>query len=148
MLWRAHQQHGKLPWPQLFAPAIELANKGFEVSPRLHASLQADKFLRLDPTARAYFYQSQGDPHPVGHRLRNPEYAKVLQAIAQNGIDAFYKGEVAQAMVNKVQQHPTNPGLLQLSDLENYQSKQRDPLCFDHTAQTRVYRICGMPPPS
>jgi gamma-glutamyltranspeptidase/glutathione hydrolase len=148
MLWRAHQQHGKLPWAQLFAPAIELANKGFEVSPRLHASLQADKFLRLDPTARAYFYQPQGEPHPVGHRLRNPEYAKVLQAIAQNGIDAFYKGEVAQAMVNKVQQHPTNPGLLQLSDLENYQSKQRNPLCFDHTAQTRVYRICGMPPPS
>ncbi len=148
MLWRVHQQHGKLPWAQLFAPAIELANNGFEVSPRLHASLQADKFLRLDPTARAYFYQPQGEPHPVGYRLRNPDYAKVLQSIAQQGIDAFYKGEVAQAMVNKVQQHPTNPGLLQLSDLENYQSKQRNPLCFDHTAQTRVYRICGMPPPS
>ena len=148
MLWRVHQQHGKLPWMQLFTPAIELAQQGFEVSPRLHASLKADKFLRIDPIARAYFYQAHGEPHPVGYRLRNPELAQVLQVIALNGVDAFYKGDVAQAMVHKVQQHPTNPGRLQLSDLENYQSKQRDPLCFDHTANTRVYRICGMPPPS
>lgn len=148
MLWRVHQQHGKLPWSQLFTPAIELANKGFEVSPRLHASLKADKFLQLDPVARAFFYQPQGEPHPVGHRLRNPELAMVMQHIAQRGLDAFYKGDVAQAMVNKVRQHPTNPGRLQLSDLENYQSKQRDPLCFDHAARTRIYRICGMPPPS
>lgn len=148
MLWRVHQQHGKLPWAQLFTPAIELASQGFDVSPRLHASLKADKFLRLDPTARAYFYQPQGEPHPVGYRLRNPELAQVLQGIAQRGLGAFYKGDVAQAMVNKVQQHATNPGVLQLSDLENYQSKQRDPLCFDHTANARAYRVCGMPPPS
>ncbi len=148
MLWRAHQQHGKLPWAQLFAPAIDLARDGFQVSPRLHASLKADPFLRQDPTARAYFYQAQGEPHPVGYRLRNPELAHLLEDIAQRGPDAFYKGDVAQAMVSKVQQHATNPGHLQLSDLENYRSQQRAPLCFDHLAQTRVYRLCGMPPPS
>ena len=148
MLWRVHQQHGKLPWARLFAPAIALAEQGFDVSPRLHASLKADKFLRLDPTARAYFYDAQGEPHPVGHRLRNPALARVLKDIAQRGLPAFYEGDVAQAMVNKVQQHPTNPGLLQRSDLAQYQSKQRTPLCFDHSAQNRVYRICGMPPPS
>ena len=148
MLWRVHQQHGKLAWAQLFAPAIELAQQGFEVSPRLHASLKADRFLRLDPTARAYFYQPNGEPLPVGHRLRNPELAQVLQAVAQHGPDAFYRGAVAEAMVNKVQQHPTNPGRMQLSDLANYQSQQRAPLCFDHAAPNRVVRICGMPPPS
>ncbi len=52
MLWRAHQQHGKLPWSQLFVPAVELANKGGGGSPRVPGSVQADKGLRLVPNAR------------------------------------------------------------------------------------------------
>ena len=148
MLAQAHQQHGKLPWAQLFAPAIGLARNGFEISPRLHAQLKADRHLRKDPTARAYFYQPNGEPHPVGYRLRNPELAAVLQAIASQGVDAFYRGEVAQAMVRKVQQHPSNPGRLSEEDLANYTSKQREALCFDHIAQAREYRVCGFPPPS
>jgi gamma-glutamyltranspeptidase/glutathione hydrolase len=148
MLALAHAQHGKLPWTQLFAPAIRLATHGFAISPRLHAQLKADAYLRLDPTARAYFYQANGEPHPVGHVLRNPELAAVLQRIATEGVPAFYSGEVAQAMVRKVQQHPTNPGRLTLSDLANYQAKERAPLCFDHAAHSRVYRVCGLPPPS
>jgi gamma-glutamyltranspeptidase/glutathione hydrolase len=148
MLAQAHQQHGKLPWAQLFVPAITLASKGFEVSPRLHAQLKADRHLRKDPTAFAYFYQANGDPHPVGYRLRNPELAAVLQAIAVQGADAFYRGELAQAIVNKVQQHPTNPGRLSVQDLANYTAKQREALCFDHMAQAQVYLVCGFPPPS
>ena len=148
MLAQAHAQHGKLPWAQLFEPAIQLAAQGFPVSPRLHAQLKADAYLRLDPTARAYFYQANGEPHPVGYRLRNPELAEVLQRIATEGVPAFYSGEVAQAMVRKVQQHASNPGRLTLSDLANYQAKERAPLCFDHAAHARVYRVCGFPPPS
>lgn len=148
MLAQAHAQHGKLPWAQLFEPAIRLANQGFAISPRLHAQLKADAFLRLDPTARAYFYQANGEPYAVGHVLRNPELAAVLQRIATEGVQAFYSGEVAEAVVRKVQQHPTNPGRLALSDLTNYQAKERTPVCFDHAASSRIYRVCGFPPPS
>ncbi len=148
MLAQAHAQHGQLPWATLFAPAIALANQGFAISPRLHAQLKADAYLRLDPTARAYFYQANGEPHPVGHVLRNPELAAVLQRIALEGVQAFYSGEVAEAVVRKVQQHPTNPGRLTVSDLSNYQAKERTPLCFDQAAASRVYRVCGFPPPS
>ena len=148
MLAQAHAQHGKLPWAQLFEPAIRLANQGFAISPRLHAQLKADAFLRLDPTARAYFYQANGEPYAFGHVLRNPELAAVLQRIATEGVQAFYSGEVAEAVVRKVQQHPTNPGRLALSDLTSYQAKERTPVCFDHAALSRIYRVCGFPPPS
>jgi gamma-glutamyltranspeptidase/glutathione hydrolase len=134
MLAQAHAQHGKLPWAKLFEPAIALASQGFAISPRLHAQLKADAYLRLDPTARAYFYQANGEPHVVGHVLRNPELAAVLQRIAKEGVQAFYSGEVAEALVRKVQQHPSNPGRLALSDLANYQAKERTPVCFDHAA--------------
>jgi gamma-glutamyltranspeptidase/glutathione hydrolase len=148
MLAQAHAQHGKLPWARLFEPAIQLATQGFPVSPRLHAQLKADPYLRSDPTARAYFYQTNGEPHPVGHQLRNIELAEVLQRVAREGAQAFYSGEIAQAVVRKVQQHANNPGRLTLQDLANYQAKERTPLCFDHAAQSQVYRICGFPPPS
>ena len=148
MLAQAHAQHGKLPWAQLFEPAMRLATQGFAISPRLYAQLKADAYLRLDPAARAYFYQANGEPHPVGYVLRNLELAAVLQRIATEGVQAFYSGEVAQAIVRKVQQHASNPGRLALSDLANYQAKERTPLCFDHAAHARVYRVCGFPPPS
>ena len=148
MLAMAHQQHGKLPWARLFDPAINLAKKGFAISPRLHASLLADTHLKLDPSARAYFYQADGAPHPIGYVLRNPELAEVLQRIAKEGINAFYKGDVAQAIVDKVQQHPKNPGRLRLQDLAQYQAKEREALCFDHAVRARVFEICGFPPPS
>ena len=148
MLAKAHQQHGKLPWPRLFDPAIKLAKNGFTISPRLHASLLADAYLKLDPSARTYFYQADGAPYPVGHVLRNPELAEVLQRIAKEGVDAFYKGDVAQAIVDKVQQHPKNPGRLSSQDLVQYQAKEREVLCFDHLVRTSVFEICGFPPPS
>lgn len=148
MLARAHAQHGKLPWAQLFQPAITLATQGFPIGPRLHAQLKADPYLRLDPVARDYFYQANGEPFPIGFVRRNPELATLLSNIATQGLQAFYSGGTAQAMVQKVQQHPTNPGRLALGDLADYQSKEREALCFDHATLRRVYRVCGFPPPS
>ncbi len=148
MLALAHARHGQLPWARLFEPAIRLAQQGFAISPRLHAQLKADAYLRLDPVARVYFYQANGAPHPVGHVLRNPALATLLQRIATEGAQAFYTGEVAQAMVRKVQQHPGNPGRLSLQDLAQYQALEREPVCFAHLAMQRRYRICGFPPPS
>ncbi len=148
MLHLAHQQHGRLPWARLFEPAIALAEAGFAVSPRLHTLLKAETALKQDPTAAAYFYDAKGEPWPVGHVLKNPELAQVLRAVAQQGPDAFYRGAVAQAVVDKVRGHASNPGLLALADLQAYQPVVREPLCHDHAAPQRSLRICGFPPPS
>jgi gamma-glutamyltranspeptidase / glutathione hydrolase len=147
MLEVAHRQHGRLPWAQLLVPAITLAEQGFRVSPRLHALLQADPHLRKDPLALRFFYQADGQAWPVGHVLRNPEYAHVLRAIAQAGSRALHEGPVAAAMVARTAQSP-RPGTLSLQDLASYQPRIREAQCFDHTAASRAYRICGFPPPS
>lgn len=148
MLALAHRQHGKLPWAGLFDPAIRLAEQGFAISPRLHTLLATDTALKTDPVASAYFYRADGSPHPVGHLLRNPELAQVLRNIAAVGPMALHEGPVARAIVTKVRQHPSLPGTLSLDDLKNYQPREREALCFDHTAAQRALRICGFPPPS
>jgi gamma-glutamyltranspeptidase/glutathione hydrolase len=148
VLEMVHQQHGKLPWATLFEPAIALAENGFKVSPRLHQLLTADPYLRNDPTARAYFYNSSGAAHEAGYLLKNPPLAALLRKIASQGSSAFYKGEVAQAIVDKVQGHATNPGSLSLTDLASYKPLNRQPLCQDYAARQRNFSICGFPPPS
>ena len=147
MLEAAHRQHGQLPWTQLFEPAIALAEQGFRVSPRLHTLLQADPHLKKDPLAARFFYNPQGQAWPVGHLLRNPEYAHVLRRIAAEGSRALHEGPVAQAIVARTAL-PPRPGALSLQDLQAYQPREREALCFDHTARARAYRICGFPPPS
>lgn len=151
LLALAHRQHGKLPWAQLFAPAIALATQGFAMSPRMATLLAAESDLKNDPVAARYFYDAQGQPWPAGHILRNPELAAVLQRIAKEGPDALARGEVAQAMARTVQGHASNPGSLSLADLAQYQALEREPLCMRYTVEQptkRSYRLCGMPPPS
>ena len=145
MLEKAHSQYGKLPWRDLLQPAIRMAQDGFEVSPRLHALLQSDPSLRDNPPAAAFYYQPDGTPWPVGHRLRNPALAELLQAIAEDGSSAFYEGKNAYALVKQVNDHPTNPGQIALSDLNGYEPRQRDPIC---TLWQSQYQVCGFPPPS
>lgn len=144
----AHRQHGRLPWADLFVPAIQLAEQGFPLSARLHAQLKAETALRQDTEAAALFYQADGTPHPVGHRLRNPAFARVLRALAQQGSVALHEGEVARAIVDRVRSHATNPGRMSLADLAAYRPKLREPLCHDYRARATDYRVCGMPPPS
>jgi gamma-glutamyltranspeptidase/glutathione hydrolase len=148
MLENAHRQHGKLTWATLLAPAIELAEQGFKVSERLHSLLVSDVYLHKDPVAAAYFYDTASQPWPVGHVLKNPELANVFKRIAAEGAEALMTGDIAQAIVEKVRQHPTNPGQLALADLADYRAIQRQPLCHDYRVAPRDYRICGMPPPS
>lgn len=148
MLELAHKQYGKLPWAQLFQPAISLSENGFKISRRLSTLLVPEVHLKKDPVALAYFYDANGQPWPIGHVLKNPELAAVLKKIAANGSKALLEGEVAQAIIDKVQKHPTNPGQLSMADLAGYQPKKRDPLCYDYAAVGKNYRVCGMPPPS
>jgi gamma-glutamyltranspeptidase/glutathione hydrolase len=150
MLEAAHKAYGRLPWAQLFQPAIQLAEQGFAVSPRLNALLQKERYLQKDPVAAHYFYDASGAPWPVGHVLKNPELAETLKAIAQRGSAALSAGPIAQAIVDKVNRHPTNPGKLSLADLAGYRPKQRAPICQDYTpaAAGKTYEVCGFPPPS
>ncbi len=152
MLEVAHAEFGRLPWASLFAPAIRLAENGFPISQRLHALLKADPYLRQDPLAAAYFYARDGQPLAIGSRLRNPELADVLRRIASEGSPALYEGEIAQAIVDKVQQHPGNPGNLSMTDLASYRPQRRLPFCSNYAPRLveprRNYRICGFPPPS
>ncbi|HLS56715.1 MAG TPA: gamma-glutamyltransferase family protein [Zeimonas sp.] len=144
MLELAHRRHGRLPWQRLFEPAIRLARDGFDVSPRLHALLERDPYLREDPAAAALFYDAQGRAWPVGQRLRNAALADTLSRIATTGSLALHAGEVARDIVAAVRTHPRNPGLLGERDLAFYRPLERAALCTDH----RRYRVCGMPPPS
>lgn len=145
MLEAAHRVHGRLPWAQLMQPAIQLAEQGFAVSPRLHTQLKAETALKRDAQAAAYFYRPDGEPHPVGHRLHNPALAAVLRAIAAGGSAALHEGPIAADIARRVQTHAGNPGRLTTADLAAYRPKQREPICTDWKQR---YRVCGMPPPS
>jgi gamma-glutamyltranspeptidase/glutathione hydrolase len=140
----AHRRHGRLPWAQLFRPAIRLAEEGFAVSPRLATLLAKEKYLQRQEVTRRYFHHSDGSPLQAGQRLRNPEFAATLHAIAQGGADAFYRGDIARDMVAAVAGAPDNPGDLTLDDLAAYRAVERTPVCGGY----RGYRVCGMGPPS
>ena len=144
MLEEAHRRHGRLPWAGLFEPAVALAEQGFAVSPRMHALLKAETALRQYPPAAAYFYRADGEPHPVGHVLRNLALAAVLRQIAARGSAALHQGPVAEDLVRRVREHPTNPGRMSLADLAAYTVQVREPLC----TPWRTWRVCGFPPPS
>jgi gamma-glutamyltranspeptidase/glutathione hydrolase len=144
MLELAHGQHGRLPWAQLFEPAIRLAENGFAMSPRLNTLLAGEKHLANTPAARAYFYTADGAPKAVGTMLRNPELAATLRAIASGGADAFYRGPIAADIVTAVRSHAGNPGRLAQSDLAGYRAKERPAVCTDY----KQWRVCGMGPPS
>jgi gamma-glutamyltranspeptidase/glutathione hydrolase len=134
----AHGRHGRLPWARLFQPAIRLAEEGFPVPSRLNLLLHLEGARRFEPEARDYFFDFLGWPRPVGSRLRNPRLAKVLRRVAQEGADAFYRGELAERIVEKL------AGDMTAADLAGYTARERAALCTRY----RGHRICGMGPPS
>ncbi len=143
MLEMAHHDHGRLRWSELFAPAIKLAEEGFKVSPRLYQMLVDDEFMRQEEEARNYFYPKDGIPRALGELLQNPALAETYRALASDGADAFYKGEIPKAIVEAVRAHE-NPGFLSEADFANYEAKKREPICRAY----RKFRICGAPPPT
>ena len=145
MLELAHRQHGRLSWASLFEPAIALAEQGFELGHRLHTQLAAFPELRRDAQSAAYFFQPDGRPWPVGHRLKNPALAEVLRRIAAGGSAALHQGPVAADIVRRVRADTRNPGRMALSDLAGYRALQREAVC---TLWLQVWRVCGFPPPS
>ena len=139
----AHIRFGKLPWSKVFEPAIEIAEKGFPVSPRFHKLVGDDKGLANEPAARAYFFDEKGEPKAVGTIVRNPEFAATLRRLAAGGADAYYTGDIARDIVAAVHAH-RNPGTLSLEDLAGYRVRDVEALCGNY----RAYKLCGMPPSS
>lgn len=140
-----HSRYGRLSWAELFTPAQRLAIDGFEVSPRLAelVASEGDKLKRFEG-ARSYFFGPDGAPLIAGAVLKNKSYAATLKTIAEGGADAFYNGPIAEAIVAAVREAEGNPGVLSLTDLANYDVKERDPVCFAY----RSFDVCGMGPPS
>ena len=154
MLDAAYKDHGRLPWKQLFDPAIKIANDGFLISPRMAESIQGTfntttgvSPLQRDPEARAYFLTATGAAgKPKGTLLKSPALATTFTAIANNGIGAFYSGAIAQDIVDKVADTSggITAGVTTLADLAAYRSVKRTAICTTY----RIWWVCGMPPPT
>lgn len=137
-----HARHGKLPWADLFRPAILLARHGFEVSPRLARMLARYADLLTGTDAAAAFL-IDGEPMAAGAILKQPRLAGTLDSIATHGGNVFYTGPLAERIVVAAHRIP-RPGMLSLHDLSTYRVIERPAVCHRY----RRYRVCGMGPPS
>ena len=138
----AHERFGTLPMEELLAPAIELAEKGFPVSWRL-----ADRFERLADTFRKYpatakaFLKEDGEPYQPGEVWKQPDLARTLRRIQQEGRAGFYQGETARLLAAAMKKHG---GLITEADLAAYEAKERTPVHGTYRGHD-VYSMC---PPS
>ena len=138
----AHQKFGKLPWKTLVMPAVELADKGYvldkhhagSLNKMLAASKSFPEFLRV-------FAKPDGRPWQPGDRHVQPDLAKTLRLIAEDGPDAFYKGPIAELLAAEMK---AGGGLITTGDLAGYQAIQREPIHGTY----RGYDVYGPPPPS
>ena len=156
-LIEAARLHGSLPLERLLAPAIQLAEEGFIVSPVLaqQFSLQRAHLERWPSTREVFFKRKKGAPEcelsscPVssldtyyaGERLIQVDLALTLRRIAQLGSEGFYKGSVAQAIVDTLS---ASDRPMSLNDLANYRSVERAPVKGNY----RGYEVLSMPAPS
>ena len=147
MLDTAHRDAGRLPWKDLFDPAIKIATDGFRISPRMAASIAASATqLARDPESRAYFLDANNAGKAAGTLLTSPALAATFSSIANGGIAAFYSGTIAQDIVDEIADTTggITPGQTTLADLAAYRSVKREAICTTY----RILWVCGMPPPT
>ena len=144
LMQAAHDKWGSADWSGLFGAAVDLAQNGFTVTPRLADLVEGDEpRLRRFAQTRSYFFPDD-QRIEAGDVLRNPAYADTLRLMAEHGAKVFYNGDIAQDIVQTVQNAPGNPGRLNAVDMTIYGVKERPAVC----APYRDYDICGMGPPS
>ena len=136
----AHRKYGTRKWAQLIEPAIAFAQRGFAVSYPLAESLKNARNLSQNPESKRIF-QRNGAFWEAGETLAQPELARTLNRIAQNGVNEFYEGETAQKLADAMSR---NGGLITLADLKKYTAVERAPL----TGSYQGYGIIAAPPPS
>ncbi len=139
-MWQAHQRFGRLPWDQLLAPAIELAEKGYQITEREAKQLVGEKhnFIRNNTIVPVFIKMHEWE---AGDWLIQKELANTLRRIASDGREGFYAGRTASLIAYEMTKQN---GLITLDDLKNYQSVWRQPLEFDWQG----LHIISMPPPS
>ena len=132
-----HARWGKLPWAQLFEPAIHYAEAGFAVSANLSLALERERQVleRYDRTRQVFL--SNGRPCGVGERLVQPALAQTLRSVATRGAAAFYRGEVAAEIVSYLEKHG---GLITHEDLRDHHSDWVEPLASPYRGCT-VYEF-------
>ncbi|MDP1891940.1 MAG: gamma-glutamyltransferase [Gemmatimonadaceae bacterium] len=138
-LYAAHQKFGVLPWRDVVQPAIELAEKGFAADSAFVEDID-DNMARLSP-ASAALYAPDGAAVKVGVHFKNPDLARTLRLIADQGAKGFYEGETAEKFVAEMQR---GGGIISLEDLKGYEPKWRTPVSFTY----RGHQVLTMPPVS
>ena len=133
-------RYGSRKWSDLVAPAIALASRGFPVSYGFAESLRSAHNLSQSPDSKRIF-QKNGAFWEPGESFTQPDLARTLTRIAQNGAKEFYEGETAQKLAQEMSRHG---GLITLADLKNYTALERAPL----TGSYRGYGVITAPPPS
>lgn len=145
MMEMMHRMYGDLSWRELFYPAIQIAERGFKVTPRLSKMLQAsNRRFDVDVKTKLHFFPDSKNALREGALYNNNEYASTLRQIATNGADSFYTGKMANDIVTKVRTVPGNPGQMTTEDMAGYRAKMRDAVCGDY----RGYKVCSMGEPS
>jgi gamma-glutamyltranspeptidase / glutathione hydrolase len=140
-LWEAHRRFGSRPWADLVQPAITLADEGFIVDRALAATVRnASSLMRQFDASAALFFPG-GEPIAEGSRWRNPDLARVLRRIAEQGPAGFYEGETADLIVAEMQR---GGGIITHEDLRRYRAEWRTPVEFTY----RGHRVLSMPPAS
>ena len=141
-LYELHRRHGRLPWKRLVAPALSAARDGFPMHALLRErALEARSWLTTHPTLGPALLTPSGEVKALGERVRFPELAWTLERVAEEGAEAFYRGEVAEAMVEAIK---AGGGVISREDLARYAPKERAPLVGGYGP----YTLLTMPPPS
>ena len=136
-MWEMHQRFGRLPWGDLIAPAIALAEA--HVLDSAHARSLNGRSLSRFPSTRALFVRER--PWQAGDTLRQPDLASTLRRIAQDGRNGFYAGRTAELIEAQMRE---SGGIITAADLAAYQPRWRAPL----RTMYRGYEILTMPPVS
>lgn len=132
--------YGKLPFKTVLQPAIRLAREGFPLNERLRGGIVA-KRETFNAGAAAKIFLTKGEVPAVGTLIKQPELAKTLTTLAEQGAEGFYQGAVARQLVDGVKKLG---GIWSLRDLANYQVKERKPVYGEYHGA----RIISAPPPS
>ena len=140
-LWEAHRRYGSLPWHDVVAPAIELAERGFRVTSRFERTVRSDSARLSEFDGSRALFLPGGRPVAAGTTFRNPELAAVLRRIAERGRDGFYRGETADLIVAEMQ---NGGGLITHEDLAQYEPRWREPVSLEYRGHT----VLSMPPAS
>ncbi|CAN4277376.1 gamma-glutamyltransferase [Pseudoxanthomonas sp. LjRoot125] len=146
----ALRRYGTMSFEQVLAPAISVAEQGFLVDANFSALVARNegKFNRFPATAALYL--RNGKALPTGTTLRNPDLARTYRLLAREGVEAFYEGPLARAIVDAVNRPPTTDGVsvrggrMTLADLADYEARLRAPVRSSY----RGYDLYGMPLPS